>query len=810
MSATDVSAKRPSLSGKGLVAKLLVIILAVGTVPLVLAMALSYFQGNQSLRGVIGASFKALAFSTATQVDRQIEEEVRRISRLAEHPTLSLAVRERNRAEQKSDDEEKRLADEWKNGGPVRNEILHNAGSRVLRGFLKLNHQTSQAAVESVFITDGRGTLVSSSNEFPSYKNDNRPSWQKIVRDQSATLYISDLEHDPVSGSYLFEIAVPLRGPSGAVQGAFHHLFDAKAFFSPSIEGLLFGQTGHVMLINSDGVVYTCPILPTGHRLGDPELIQAVTPMEAEWVETMGNGHGSREFSIIGVSPLSGVNAKMQDATGKRLYTFAWQSSEELFAPTQNLFLWSASAGVVSIALIALLGSVAAKRMVRPILKLKEAAQAIGRGEHVAPLKINTGDEIQTLAEEINTMNALLMKAFSGLEQKVEEKTQEVNYLREYTDCILMSVPEVILIFDGQLRVEYANAAFEKLTGTDSAAFSGKSLAELPLEDGEKWAQIGKELSAFMRDRVQPQQENPPLAKDYQARDPLAPGKLASEDRPFNIQIGEQIFAYLFFNVAIESRNGKRTGLIMKDITEERKLLDQLTLADKLSGLGTLAAGIAHEMNNPLYSIMGFTEAIKDETDPEKIHRFADKVLDRARRMASIILNLTGYSRSNGKDALQEVSINEQIDSAIEMALLASLSDDIELEKHYGALPALNAKPEEIQQVALNIIRNSVQAMNGKGKIRIGTEHRDGNIVIRIQDNGPGIPKDFVTKIFDPFFTTKAQGEGTGLGLNLVHRIVQSYGGEIRVDSEPGMGACFIITFPCTETVRKQEPASTV
>ena len=248
----------------------------------------------------------------------------------------------------------------------------------------------------------------------------------------------------------------------------------------------------------------------------------------------------------------------------------------------------------------------------------------------------------------------------------------------------------------------------------------------------------------------------------------------------------------------------------MKDITEERKLLDQLTLADKLSGLGTLAAGIAHEMNNPLYSIMGFTEAIKDETDPEKIHRFADKVLDRARRMASIILNLTGYSRSNGKDALQEVSINEQIDSAIEMALLASLSDDIELEKHYGALPALNAKPEEIQQVALNIIRNSVQAMNGKGKIRIGTEHRDGNIVIRIQDNGPGIPKDFVTKIFDPFFTTKAQGEGTGLGLNLVHRIVQSYGGEIRVDSEPGMGACFIITFPCTETVRKQEPASTV
>ncbi len=810
MTAIATSGGHRPVQGKGLVAKFLLIIITVGTVPLVLAMALSYFQGNQSLRGVIGASFKALAFSTATQIDRQIEEEVRRISRLAEHPTLSLAVRERNLSDRNLDaSEEKRLEAEWNSGGPLRKEILHNAGSRVLHGFLNQNHQTSQA-VKSVFITDGRGTLVSSSNDFPGYNNTTRSSWIKLIRDKTVSLYIGDLQHDPKTDAYLFEFAVPIRDRSGVVQGAFHHLFDAKAFFFPSIEELLFGQTGHVMLINSDGVVYACPILPTGHRLGDPELLHAVTPEEPAWVETMGNGHGSREFSIIGVSPLQGVNAKMLGSTGKRLYTFAWQSSEELFAPTQDLFLWSASAGLISIFLITLMGSFAARRMVKPIQKLKKAAEAIGRGEQVEPLTIDTGDEIQTLAEEINTMNALLKKAFSGLEQKVEEKTREVDYLREYTDCILMSVPEVIIIFDDNLRVEYANAAFEKLTGLNTDASAEKTLAELPLENGDKWAQVIKELSAFVKGRKPASLIPSTSLKDYQAKDPLAPGEQQAEELPFNIQIGEKIFAYLFFNVALEARNVKRTGLIMKDITEEKKLLDQLTLADKLSGLGTLAAGIAHEMNNPLYSIMGFTEAIKDETDPQKIQKFADKVLSRSRQMASIILNLTGYSRSNGTDLPQPVDVNEQIDSAVEMAVLASLSDDVVLEKHYGTLPPLLAKPEEIQQVALNIIRNSVQAMGGKGEIKIETEHRAGQIVIRIQDNGPGIPKDFVAKIFDPFFTTKAQGEGTGLGLNLVHRIVQKYGGEIRVDSDIGMGARFTITFPSSEEVRQQEPAPTV
>ena len=164
--------------------------------------------------------------------------------------------------------------------------------------------------------------------------------------------------------------------------------------------------------------------------------------------------------------------------------------------------------------------------------------------------------------------------------------------------------------------------------------------------------------------------------------------------------------------------------------------------------------------------------------------------------MASIILNMSGYSRSVAKDEMSEVNINERLDASIEMALMASYTDNIEVEKNYSQLPLIKAKPEEIQQIYLNIIRNAVQAMEGKGKLKISSSQKDGRIVTTIQDTGPGIPQEYLSKIFDPFFTTKDQGKGTGLGLNIVHRLIDKYGGNISVESIVGLGTTFTITFP--------------
>ncbi len=784
-------------------------VIVVGTIPLILAMILSYHQGNKSLRQVIGSSFQALALETSTKVDLLLKEEIHKITHLASHPTLYLSVNEPNIFPEsvlpsKIDMDIREQSQAWRDGKPQPNSPTTNRVSNVLRGFLKRDQYASENT-SGLFVTNAKGILVSSINFHPQFMNTDLPSWKKIIRGKLKT-FIGPLTQDTRTQQYQFEIAVPIKNSEGKILGALHRIYFAKNFFAHFLDHITFGKTGHIMLISSDGTVLTCPILPTGHKLTDPKLVQAVTGPMAAWAKTEGDGHGSKDMSIIGYSPLEKTSQITFDSSNQRWHTFAWQSSDELFAPTQNLLYWIAGAGVFSILLIVVMGSLAANRIVRPIRQLQSTAKSIGRGETVEPLSIQTGDEIESLADEINTMSNLLKHTFSGLEEQVEARTQEVLFLKKYTDGILMSVPEVILVFDSEMKIEYANAAFENLTdSSDPASFMGSKLADLSIEFSNSWSQVGKELEAHKPGEKSAQPKATLAAPSYKAKDPLNPSSLESPQDPTStVTIGDLTFAYQFFNVILEER-GRRIGLIMKDITDEKELLDQLTQTDKLSGIGTLAAGIAHEINNPLYSVMAYTEAILEEKNLSKIQNFARKVLDRSKHMSSIILNLSGYVRTNEQDAVREVDINERIDAAIEMALMASYSDSIDLVKNYGNFPSILAKPEEIQQVFLNILRNSVQAMDGKGKLVITSKQSNGKIVVQIQDTGPGIPKEHLSKVFDPFFTTRDPGKGTGLGLNIVHRLVESYGGNLHIESKVGQGTTLEVSLPLNKKPANKE-----
>ena len=784
----------------GLKNKLIAIVIGVGTVPLILAMIFSYLQGNKSLTQVIGASFQALAYETSTKIDLVLKEEIHKITHLAGHPTLVLWVTQQNKylkqiPPSKVEQEVHQQSQAWSDQNSQSLSPTTNRASKVLKGFLETDPYASESTL-ALFITDTKGLLVSSINFHPKYVNTHLPAWEKIITGQLNTFF-GPLARDTQTERYTFELAVPIKDHEGEVAGVLHRVYIAKDYFSNALETITFGETGHVMLIDSNGVVLTCPILPTGHQLSDPELVKAVTGPSAAWAETLGDGHGSEDISIIGYSPLEKTSQYTLASSNQRWFTFAWQASDELFAPTENLLTWVSGAGVFSILLIAIIGSMAANRIVKPICQVQRTAESIGRGETVEPLDIKTGDEIESLAEEINTMSGLLQKTFSGLENQVEAKTQEVIHLKKYTDSILMSVPEVILIVDPDLKIEYANAAFEQLTGCQPDKYLEHTLPEISLEHSKEWNLLSKEVGKYQGGI---KKESPPPSQSdssYKAKDPLAPcSENPDKDSQITVTLGNCIFAYKFFDVVLEEEKAQRIGIIMKDITEEKRLLDQLTQADKLSGLGTLAAGIAHEMNNPLYSIMGFTEAILDEKQISKIQPLAQKVLDRSKHMASVILNLSGYTRANEKDLLKEVDVNEKMEAAVEMALMASYTDDVTVEKNFGSVPGILAKPEEIQQVFLNIISNAVQAMGGKGQLILSSQQDQGFIVVQIRDTGPGIPAEYISKVFDPFFTTKDQGEGTGLGLNIVHRVVNQYGGNIKIESEPGEGTTFVISFP--------------
>jgi two-component system, NtrC family, sensor kinase len=539
--------------------------------------------------------------------------------------------------------------------------------------------------------------------------------------------------------------------------------------------------------------------LPTGFVLPDPVLVRSVTGKNPDWVKTMGDGHGGEELSIIGFSPLEQTRQWISGSDGKTWYTFAWQASDELFAPMQKLFLWISMAGVVSVLLIGGMGSLAAKKIVQPIRRLQKAAERIGRGEKVEALEIKTGDELEALATEVNLMNDLLQKSFSGLENQVLKKTEEVLYLKEYTDSILRSVPDAVAIFDPNLKIEYVNGAFENVVRQTADQLQGHSLIDLGLESTPAWKVLQDVLLNFYSEVVpiSSRTMGNQTIQCYTARDPLAPKESPSlQSMKQTVKLDGKVFAFQVFDVVIHDDSGKRLGLLLRDVTEDVELHDQLAMAEKLSGLGTLTAGIAHELNNPLVSIMGFTEAIIEEKDPDKIQKYANKVFDRSKHMSSIILNMSGYTRSAMSAEEKEVSLNECIDAAVDIAILTSYNNDITLDKKYSELPSLKAKPEEIQQIFVNLLTNAVQAMEGKGELRISTEKKNGNVLAEIIDTGPGIPKEYLSKIYDPFFTTKEQGKGTGLGLNIVHQLVLKYGGKIDVSTQQGKGTTFSLSFP--------------
>lgn len=794
----DKTAKR-----RGLKAKLILTMIVVGSLPLLFAIIISYFQGNKSLENVIGASFQALARESSKRLDLILEEEIAQNIHFAFHPTLILTTKTSSETMDRLEAESFELnltreARLWKEQDPEIASLLNNAGSRILKGFLG-KETLADKATRAFYIVNDKGVLIASVNSYPQYLNREYPFFQEALREGKGYSWFGKIRLDSKLNEYVIDIAVPIVSHDNRVFGILHRVYNPKILLSQAVESVAFGKTGHVMLINSDGVVIDCPILPTGFQLPDPDLVKNVTGPQASWAMTKGDGHGSDNNSIIGYSPLSKTNLAHRSSVEEGWFTFAWQSSDELFAPTKNLFLWISLAGLFSILLIGGMGSLASDKIVQPIKQLQAAALRIGRGEKVEPLNIHTNDEIESLTNEINTMNTLLKKSFSGLEDKVQEKTKEILNLQKFTDSVLKSVPDIILIFKDDLKVVYANKAFEEFTNVKEGYIIGRNLDQAELPEQDHWNTLVRNLKSFSQmgfaDQVASGHEIG--TSQDKINDPLAPSQSSGvNDSLTIITLGNRTFYYQFFLVDFDSDENLKTGCLMREITEQKALEAQLTMAEKLAGLGTLAAGIAHEMNNPLFAVIGYTEAIINEKDSSRIKTFAEKALSRAKHMSSVISNLTGYVKTGESNEAMDVDLNDIIKASIEMATMDSYSNDIQTEKDFDQIPTIKAEPGEIQQIFINIFRNAVQAMEGKGKLYASTKHLQDNIQIEIRDNGPGILPEYLARVFDPFFTTKEQGQGTGLGLNIVHNLVKKYKGIIKVDSKIGEGAKFTITLP--------------
>jgi len=233
---------------------------------------------------------------------------------------------------------------------------------------------------------------------------------------------------------------------------------------------------------------------------------------------------------------------------------------------------------------------------------------------------------------------------------------------------------------------------------------------------------------------------------------------------------------------------------------EKRTVEEQLQLAGRLAAVGELAAGVAHELNNPLSAVQAFAQflAQKENLD-DSIRGDIETIYREAQRATKITGNLLSFARRN-KPEQSLISMNEVLERSLELHGYRMRVNNIEVVKELDEqLPAAMADFHQMQQVFVNIINNAEQAMteaHGKGTLTVRTEVADEMIRVSFIDDGPGIMDEDLKRIFDPFFTTKEVGRGTGLGLSICYGIVESHGGYLRAESGLGEGATFIVALP--------------
>ncbi|RJQ46085.1 MAG: PAS domain-containing protein [Nitrospiraceae bacterium] len=331
---------------------------------------------------------------------------------------------------------------------------------------------------------------------------------------------------------------------------------------------------------------------------------------------------------------------------------------------------------------------------------------------------------------------------------------------------IIDAIKDYIFVLDNKYRILRTNKAFAGLFGKDPADIIMMPYYELyGLEEPHEWCNIHKD-----NDRV----------------------STGAVERNVNGIV------YLISSFPIFHDQHDAMVYIMKDITETRRLKDQIYHMDKLSSLGTLTSGVAHEINNPLTGIIGYTEMLLMNHSGENTEKYLRNIYDSAIRCKRIVENMLTFSRQKQPHKYPD-NINDIIDKTLELHEYWLKSTNIEILRNYGKVPYTAVDRQQMQQVVLNLLINAEHAISEtgrRGRIEFKTDYdKDANnIIITVSDNGAGIPPEILPKIFDPFFTTKPVNVGTGLGLSIAHGIIAEQGGTIEVKSETGVGTLFTIT----------------
>ena len=357
----------------------------------------------------------------------------------------------------------------------------------------------------------------------------------------------------------------------------------------------------------------------------------------------------------------------------------------------------------------------------------------------------------------------------SQLYTSLEQKALEVARLKDFSENIVESLNVGVLAVDLYGTVEAWNSRMEQLFHASRTDAVGQPLDEvLPVELAQEISSRGdaEQITGIYKQRLKHQ----------------------GHAMVVNVSI-----------TPLVSKSGERIGrlLLFDDVTQRERMEEQMSQTEKLTSLGLLAAGVAHEVNTPLAVISSYIQMLAKqmpEGDPRQA--IIEKIVKQTFRASEIVNNLLNFSRT-GPSALADVDVNRVVEETLSLVAHPLKTSQIRVVKHLGeGLPAVRGSANKLQQVFLNLFLNARDAMPSGGVLEVKTAAHNGSVEIEVADTGNGIPRDHIHKIFDPFFTTKPGGRGTGLGLSVSYGIIKEHAGKIDVRSAPGRGTSFHLEFP--------------
>ncbi|MGC2238628.1 MAG: ATP-binding protein [Pyrinomonadaceae bacterium] len=413
----------------------------------------------------------------------------------------------------------------------------------------------------------------------------------------------------------------------------------------------------------------------------------------------------------------------------------------------------------------------------------------VARGKMVAVIGLGRASDGSLLSSEdldiLQTVSGYVAVAIENslLYQEQEKRTEELALLKEFNESIVESVNVGLLAVDENGLITRCNSPFEEMLGLPREEVIGQRVEEI---FDESFARNLENILGQTRWHL------------TEVRNAYKLYTTSADGKP------------LILNVAIaplRSVSYNQTGaiIVLENVTSRIKLEETLQQSEKLSSIGLLAAGVAHEVNTPLTGVSSYTQMLLGmipESDPK--HALLQKVQKQTERASNITNNLLNFSRAGNSTDFSEIDINKLLDDTLQLLEPQLRKSQVEIVKNYAETPPkIVGNGGKLQQVFTNLIINAQDSIRDGGRITLTTELAgEDEIIVKVSDTGEGISPENISKIYDPFFTTKGVGSGTGLGLAVSYGIVQEHAGTIEVESELGEGTTFRLVFPVAHEQR--------